>query len=86
MVPTLPTMYLHTILTTTEFTTWQGNVNEWVADVYRPLSPFDVEEFHPYRGNIITENRKDSNGNILFDKYGEAIKDTIADYRNSARW
>jgi formylglycine-generating enzyme required for sulfatase activity len=23
-----------------------GNVNEWVADVYRPLTPFDVEEFN----------------------------------------
>lgn len=60
-----------------------GNVNEWVADVYRPLSPFDVEEFQPYRGNVITEYKKDSDGRILFDEYGQAIKDTIADYRNT---
>ncbi len=60
-----------------------GNVNEWVADVYRPLSPFDVEEFQPYRGNVITEYRKDENGRTLFDEYGQAIKDTIADYRNT---
>ncbi len=28
-----------------------GNVNEWVADVYRPLSYEDVAGFNPYRGN-----------------------------------
>lgn len=59
-----------------------GNVNEWVADVYRPLSPFDVEEFQPYRGNVITEYRKDAQGNLVFDQYGEPVVDTVADYRN----
>lgn len=29
-----------------------GNVNEWVADVYRPLSFQDMAEFNPYRGNV----------------------------------
>ena len=28
-----------------------GNVNEWVMDVYRPLSTLDNEEFSPFRGN-----------------------------------
>lgn len=28
-----------------------GNVNEWVADVYRPQSYESVSEFNPYRGN-----------------------------------
>ncbi len=28
-----------------------GNVNEWVADVYRPLSYDEVDEFSPFRGN-----------------------------------
>jgi len=28
-----------------------GNVNEWVLDVYRPLSDMDVEEYNPFRGN-----------------------------------
>jgi formylglycine-generating enzyme required for sulfatase activity len=28
-----------------------GNVAEWVADVYRPLSFEDFEEFNPFRGN-----------------------------------
>jgi len=59
-----------------------GNVNEWVADVYRPLSFNDVNEFNPYRGNVITESRKDKNGKFVIDNYGLIIKDTIADYRN----
>lgn len=29
-----------------------GNVNEWVADVYRTLSFQDMAEFNPYRGNV----------------------------------
>ncbi|MDA3927787.1 MAG: SUMF1/EgtB/PvdO family nonheme iron enzyme [Prolixibacteraceae bacterium] len=59
-----------------------GNVNEWVADVYRALSPVDVEEFQPYRGNVITEYVRDAQGGIIFDEYGQPTKDTIADYRN----
>lgn len=61
-----------------------GNVNEWVSDVYRPMSFNDVEEFNPYRGNVITEYRRDQNGTLLKDDYGKLIKDTIAgmDQRN----
>ena len=59
-----------------------GNVNEWVADVYRPLSFLDVEEFQPFRGNVITEPRRDNNGDLMRNEYGEIIHDTIADYRN----
>ena len=59
-----------------------GNVNEWVLDVYRPLSFVDVEEFQPFRGNVITEVRKDANGNFMRDDYGNLIRDTVADYRN----
>ncbi|AEV32751.1 gliding motility lipoprotein GldJ [Owenweeksia hongkongensis] len=31
-----------------------GNVSEWVLDVYRPLSPEDVTDLNPYRGNQFT--------------------------------
>ncbi len=31
-----------------------GNVNEWVLDVYRPLSSLDVDELSPFRGNVFT--------------------------------
>jgi len=61
-----------------------GNVNEWVNDVYRPLSLNDMEEFNPYRGNVITEYRRDANGNLMRNEYGELVRDTIPgmDYRN----
>jgi len=39
-----------------------GNVNEWVADVYRPLSSDDVEDFNPYRGNVFTVLKVDETG------------------------
>jgi len=58
-----------------------GNVNEWVADVYRPLSPVDIEEFQPFRGNVITQYDT-TGGQINFDQYGQIMVDTIADYRN----
>ena len=28
-----------------------GNVSEWVADVYRPLTNQEADDFNPYRGN-----------------------------------
>ena len=59
-----------------------GNVNEWVSDVYRPLSFNDVDEFNPYRGNVITERRRDGNGIWVVDDYGRIIRDTIVDQRN----
>jgi formylglycine-generating enzyme required for sulfatase activity len=31
-----------------------GNVSEWVGDVYRPLSPIDVDDVAPFRGNRFT--------------------------------
>lgn len=52
-----------------------GNVNEWVADVYRPMSPLDVHEFNPYRGNVFQVNQTDENGNLVQkDKYGRLKK------------
>ncbi len=59
-----------------------GNVNEWTADVYRPLSFLDVNEFQPFRGNVITDYRRGPDGEFVRDEYGELVKDTIADYRN----
>lgn len=41
-----------------------GNVNEWVQDVYRPLSFEDVDDFRPFRGNVFTKLVTDQEGNI----------------------
>lgn len=51
-----------------------GNVNEWVEDVYRPMSFEDEEDFNPYRGNqykrLVTDEfglpvHKDSLGHLI---------------------
>lgn len=34
-----------------------GNVAEWVADVYRPIVDFEVNDFNYYRGNVYTKNK-----------------------------
>jgi len=55
-----------------------GNVNEWVADIYRPMSFLEVEEMNPYRGNVFMEMSKDAEGNLLQkDELGRMRYDTI---------
>lgn len=39
-----------------------GNVNEWVADVYRPLTFVDEDDFNPYRGNVFMTKVLDADG------------------------
>jgi len=57
-----------------------GNVNEWVQDVYRPLSTEDVDGFNPFRGNVYTDLRRDANGTVVAkDKLGRLIVDTVKD-------
>ena len=41
-----------------------GNVNEWVLDVYRPLSYEDFDELRPFRGNVFS-TPYDENGNMM---------------------
>jgi gliding motility-associated lipoprotein GldJ len=54
-----------------------GNVNEWVADVYRKLTFEDFEDFNPYRGNEFVNKRLSNRdkGLIAKDKYGRPVKD-----------
>lgn len=47
-----------------------GNVNEWVLDLYRPMSFEDVDDFGPYRGNIYMTNSKDIDGYLQKDSLG----------------
>jgi gliding motility-associated lipoprotein GldJ len=55
-----------------------GNINEWVADVYRPLSSEDVSDFRPFRGSIFTEVARDDRGNLLpKDSLGRIRRDTL---------
>jgi len=41
-----------------------GNVNEWVEDVYRPLTYEDFDEFNPFRGNVFQTQVTDEEGNV----------------------
>jgi len=41
-----------------------GNVNEWVMDVYRPLSIEDMSDFRSFRGNVYKTELRDDEGII----------------------
>ncbi|MBO7593421.1 MAG: SUMF1/EgtB/PvdO family nonheme iron enzyme, partial [Salinivirgaceae bacterium] len=65
-----------------------GNVNEWVADVYRTLSPADLEEFRPFRGNVFKTLVRDEEGNVAEKdslgrlRYREVSEEEAIDRRN----
>ncbi len=55
-----------------------GNVNEWVMDVYRPLSSLEFNEYSPFRGNVYTDPERDAEGNIVpKNELGRIPRDTI---------
>lgn len=41
-----------------------GNVNEWVADVYRPIVDDEVSDFNYYRGNIFLKKAISEDGTV----------------------
>lgn len=41
-----------------------GNVSEWVMDVYRPSTFYDVDEFRSFRGNVYKTQIRDEEGAI----------------------
>jgi sulfatase modifying factor 1 len=52
-----------------------GNVNEWVADVYRSKTFEDADAFNPYRGNYYEDYKiaDAATGKIAKDKYNKPI-------------
>lgn len=68
-----------------------GNVNEWVLDVYRPLSFEDFEEFRPFRGNVFKTLVRDENGEIAQKdslgrlRYREITEEEAAGRRNYSK-
>jgi gliding motility-associated lipoprotein GldJ len=64
-----------------------GNVNEWVYDVYRPLSSEEMIEYNPFRGNeyvspIFTETTVESGSSVKvpqIDSLGRVIYQIPAD-------
>lgn len=73
-----------------------GNVNEWVQDVYRPMTSttlrdVETQDLNPYRGNVFMEIELDADGKPQLDsdsiapgrlKYKELDADEIANRRN----
>ena len=47
-----------------------GNVNEWVADVFRPTEYFDMQDLNPYRGNEYMTKELDEDNYPLTDSLG----------------
>ena len=63
-----------------------GNVSEWVADVFRPLSPEDKDDFNPYRGNIFKTQLTDEEGQVAEkDSLGRIIYRDVSQAENEGR-
>ena len=61
-----------------------GNVSEWVADVYRPITELTTTtDNNPYRGNVFATKKRDSEASpgenpYIIDKQGRVV-DTLVD-------
>lgn len=61
-----------------------GNVSEWVADVYRPITELTTTtDNNPYRGNVFSTKKRNSNASpgenpYIIDQQGRVI-DTLVD-------
>jgi formylglycine-generating enzyme len=70
-----------------------GNVSEWVADVYRPLTNLDLSEtddVNPFRGNRYKTLYKNANGEAEIDstgkvKYRDVKDEEVKNRRNYQR-
>jgi len=54
-----------------------GNVNEWVADVYRQIIDDEANDFNYYRGNVYTKQAFDINGNLIIITPDSIPMDTL---------
>jgi formylglycine-generating enzyme len=65
-----------------------GNVSEWVADVYRPLTTLDLaseDETNPFRGNEYKKLAKNSDGSAELDSMGKVKMMTVTDAEAKSR-
>ncbi len=56
-----------------------GNVSEWVLDVYRPMTPYDGQDFNYFRGNKFQQYYKNASGEYERDSLGRLKKTDISD-------
>jgi len=65
-----------------------GNVNEWVLDVYRPMTSSDASDFRSFRGNVYQTKILDADGNAVEKdslgriQYREVTQEESANRRN----
>jgi formylglycine-generating enzyme required for sulfatase activity len=63
-----------------------GNVNEWVMDVYRPLSPEDKDDFRSFRGSVFKTQQREEEGEIAEkDSLGRIIMRDVTEEENLTR-
>jgi formylglycine-generating enzyme required for sulfatase activity len=62
-----------------------GNVNEWVSDVFRPMSNLDVDDFNPYRGNKFKKLYKNEAGEFERDSLGRVKYADVTDEESKNR-
>jgi gliding motility-associated lipoprotein GldJ len=62
-----------------------GNVNEWVADVYRPIVDDEANDFNYFRGNVYTKNKIGDDGKVVLITTENIVYDTLANGRIIAR-
>jgi len=54
-----------------------GNVNEWVADVYRPIIDDEVSDFNYFRGNVYTQKQFNEYGRLVVVRPDSIPYDTL---------
>jgi gliding motility-associated lipoprotein GldJ len=62
-----------------------GNVNEWTADVYRPMVDEEASDFNYHRGNVYTKNKIGADGKFEFVTSENIKYDTLATGKIIAR-
>ncbi len=62
-----------------------GNVSEWVADVFRPLTSLDADDVSPFRGNKFMKIYKNGNGEAEVDSTGRVKMTAVTDEESRNR-
>ncbi len=63
-----------------------GNVSEWVMDIYRPNSLYDMDDVNPFRGNFYTKPKLDQFGMIDYkDSLGRIVYVPVTERENTQR-
>lgn len=63
-----------------------GNVNEWVMDIYRPMTSSDADDFNPFRGNEFKKLELDEEGYpVEKDSLGRLVYIPVTTEENAER-